>query len=203
MTDSPLIQKITANWILYKNLVSKIEDNEKRDACLALCEKVADRAPVCPASTKQEYVGCFTGGLVWHSINVTKMMRDLVKLYDVEVPTDSIIVAGLFHDIGKLGNLEEDYYYPQNSQWHRDKGMLFEINSNLSNLSVATRSLYWLNQFHCPLSEDEIGAIMSLNVRSTETISYVPSFKDSWLSIVLQHSVRTVCIKNNGITSLI
>ena len=203
MTDTALVQKITANWVLYKNLVSKIEDDEKRDACLSICEKLSDRAPVCPASTKTEYVGCFTGGLVWHSLNVVKMMKELVKLYNVELSADSIIITGLFHDIGKIGNLEEDYYYPQNSTWHRDKGILFEINSNLSNISVATRSLYWLNQFHCPLSEDEIAAILSLNVKSTEVISYIPSYKDSWLSVILQHSVRAVCIKNNGIISLI
>lgn len=198
-----LIQKITSNWEVYKNLVSKIEDAEKRHSLEALCNKLTDRAVVAPASTRKDYVGCFTGGLVWHSLNVTKNMKELVKLYDADVSTDSLITVGLFHDIGKIGTQEKDYYLPQHSEWHRGKGMLFEINPEISHFPVSHLSLYWLNQYSVPLTEHEISAILSLNVKSTEEISYVPSFKDSWLTVVLQHAVRATCIKNNGISSII
>jgi len=202
MSDK-LVQKITSNWELLKGLVSRIEDAEKRHALLSLCDKVADRAIVCPASTRTEYVGCFTGGLVWHSLNVVKIMKELVKLYDLDVDTDSLIIAGVFHDFGKLGTMDKDYYLSQHSDWHRSKGMLYEINPEVSGHTVQALSLYWINQYGCPLSEDEVSAILSLSTKFNETISYVPSFKDPWLSVILQHAVRIACMKNNGITSLI
>jgi putative nucleotidyltransferase with HDIG domain len=200
--NDQIVQKVTTNWNNYKNIVSKIEDEDKQAALLELCEDVVDRAAVCPASTKTEYIGCFPGGLVWHSLNVVKLMKELSKLYGADIPVDSLIIAGLFHDIGKLGTKEEDYYLPQSSRWHLDKGIIYEINPELYNLSVANRSLHWLSQYRCPLSEDEIGSISSLNVKSNETISYVPSYKESWLGIILQQAVRASCVKYNGVKNL-
>lgn len=133
--NDQIVQKVTTNWNNYKNIVSKIEDEDKREALLELCEDLHDRFAVAPASTRTDYVGCFVGGLVWHSLNVLKVMRVLRSSLDLEniVSTDNMIILALFHDLGKLGNEKEDYYLPQTSDWHREKlGQYYLINEDFS-----------------------------------------------------------------------
>jgi ADP-ribose pyrophosphatase YjhB (NUDIX family) len=62
--NDQIVQKVTTNWNNYKNIVSKIEDEDKREALLELCEDLHDRFAVAPASTRIDYVGCFVGGFV-------------------------------------------------------------------------------------------------------------------------------------------
>jgi len=202
--SAALITKINENWGKFSSIVGRIENTEVREGALKLCDDLHDRMAVCPASTRTEYVGCFTGGLIWHSLNVLKIlkgMRESLELQD-DVHADSLIIMGLFHDIGKIGNTKEDYYLPQTSDWHRNKGMLFELNTELSAMPVSTRSLWWLNQYNIPLSENEVHAMVSLAKTPGENISFNPSLKDPWEAFMLQTAVRGACLKGHGVTSV-
>lgn len=202
--QAALLTKISDNWGKVTSLVSRIENSEVKEGALKLCDDLHDRLAVCPASTRTDYVGCFTGGLVWHSLNVLKSLKGLRTAFDLEnkVSADSIILLGLFHDLGKVGNAKEDYYLPQQSDWHRNKGMLFEVNESLSSIPVATRTLWWLNQYGIPLSENETHALASLAKTPAEAVSFTPSLRDPWEAFLLQTAVRGTCISEHGITSL-
>jgi hypothetical protein len=129
-----VLQKVQENWGTLKGLVNRIENPEAREGAIHLCDDLHDRFAVAPASTRTDYVGCFVGGLVWHSLNVLRVMKALRTSLDIEktVSADSMIILGLFHDIGKLGNEKEDYYLPQSSDWHREKlGMHYEVNEGI------------------------------------------------------------------------
>jgi hypothetical protein len=198
------LETITENWAKLISIVGKIENSEVREGATKMCNDLHDKFAVCPASTRIDYVGCFTGGLVWHSLNVLKAMKNIRSSFGLEnkVHSDSMIILGLFHDIGKLGNHSDDYYLPQASEWHRNKGMLFEVNREIANVPVAVRSLWWLNQYGIPLSENEVHAILSLANSHNEEIRFVPSLKDPWETFLLQTSVRGACIAAHGITEL-
>jgi len=205
-SNDDLLKKINENWGTVLGLVGRIENAEVKEGATQLCNDLHDRFAVCPASTRTEYVGCFPGGLVWHSLNVLRSMKALRTGLDLEksVHPDSLIVLGLFHDIGKLGNVNNDYYLPQTSDWHRDKlGQLYIVNDKVSAIPVATRSIYWLNQYNIPLSENEIHAITSLAEKPGEAVSFTPSLRDPWESYLLQSAVRGACIKNHGVTSVL
>lgn len=204
MSNRDVLNKVTENWGKVTSIVRRIENSEVKEGAIKLCDDLHDRFSVCPASTRREYIGCFTGGLVWHSLNVLKAMKNMRQAFGLEeqVSSDSLIIMGLFHDLGKLGNKDNDYYLPQESDWHRNKGMLFEINEDLSAVPVATRSLWWLNQYNIPLSEAEMHAISSLSKTNTENLTFVPSLKDPWESFLLQTSVRGAIIANHGVTGL-
>lgn len=200
-----VLNRIQTNWATLTGLVNRLENAETKESLNELCEKLHDRFAVCPASSKLEYIGSFPGGLAWHSLNVLKIMKDLRKSFDLEnsVPTDSLIVLGLFHDIGKLGNEEEDYFYPQTSEWHRKTlGQVYEINKELVGMPVAIRSLWWLNNFGVQLSENEIGALTSLATKPNEEISFVPSLRVPWETFLLQTAVRASCMKYAGFSSI-
>lgn len=193
--DARAVQKIHDNINLFTSLVKKIKDEDVRNALTDLCEEVGSRLAACPASTNVKYIGAFPGGLVWHSIEVLKVMKELNKIYGAEISADSLILCALFHDIGKIGNKNEDYYEAQTSDWHAKKGMLFTINENLANISVSVRSLWWLST-GVPLSEAEIHAITSLqhmgNMYSSEL------YNAPMLTLILQQAVRAVCVMNKG-----
>ena len=62
----------------------------------------------------------------------------------------------MHHDLGKLGSLEEDYYRPNPSEWHRiNQGKMYEVNPNLHNMTVTDRAIYTLSQFGVTYSEQE------------------------------------------------
>ena len=203
--SNDILTKIQNNWATVLSLAGKIENTETKAGALELCDKLHDRLAVCPASSKTEYVGAFPGGLVFHSLNVLKIMKDMRKALELEdkVSTDSLIVLGLFHDIGKLGNEDNDYYLPQSSEYHRNRGNPYEFNQDLLNIPVATRSLWWLNRFSIWLSENEIHALNTLNVKGTEIVSYVPSLRDPWEAYLLQSAVRAACLKYGGFKSIL
>jgi hypothetical protein len=61
-----------------------------------------------PASSK--YHCAYTGGLMQHSYNVLKSFYDLIKLYKVSIPKESIILIALLHDLEKMNK----YYFKDN-----------------------------------------------------------------------------------------
>lgn len=199
-TDERAFQKITENMGTFTSLVSRVKDPDVRKSLEDLCEEVGSRVAACPASTNTKYIGAFPGGLVWHSINVLKIMKELNKLYDAGISSDSLILTALFHDIGKIGNKDEEYYLPQESDWHRDRGMVFEINPEISNIPVPTRSLWWLSS-GVPLSETEIHAITSLQNMGTMYSSEL--YNAPVLTLILQQAVRAACTLHKGKTTVL
>jgi hypothetical protein len=186
--------RLKENWDLYTGLVeSKISNPILKEPLVKLCKKLEDRLAVCPASTKTEYVGAFNGGLVWHSLNVLKAMKDLNKVYDSKYSPDSLILVSLFHDIGKIGNEEEDYYLVHHSDWHRKNGFAYEVNKSLTETNVTARTFWWLNSNNIPMDEEEIHAIMSLNQMGqmwNSELYHIPM-----LTLMLQQSIRFCCNK--------
>ena len=62
--------------------------------------------------------------------------------------TEEVIFAALHHDLGKVGDMENDYYIPQESEWHRkNRGEIFTHNGALQYMTVTDRAIFLLNQF--------------------------------------------------------
>ena len=39
----------------------------------------------------------------------------------------------MHHDLGKVGDMEQDYYVPNPSEWHRiNQGKIYDFNKNLN-----------------------------------------------------------------------
>lgn len=74
-----------------------------------------------PRSTK--YHSNFKGGLCKHSLNVYDNLVKLNDMYELELDSESMIIAALLHDLAKV-----DYYeqYIQNRKHYTEKGPLFD-----------------------------------------------------------------------------
>lgn len=197
------VQKIEVNWGVLKKLLDKIPNEERKQPLEKLCEDLKDRFAVCPASTRLEYIGAYPGGLVQYSLKVLKVMTDLNKTYEASQPLDSMILVSLMHNIGKVGNEEEDYYLENESNWHRERGMMYEVNKNISNIPVTVRSLWWLNSRGIKLSEEELFAISSMQDMARSEYNGNELYQAPKLAVMLQHAARITCINGKGKKSVL
>lgn len=130
-----------------------------------LVRKMLDSLPnqayfTAPASSRVEYHSCFPGGLAAHSLNVVANLKKLaVALAPDRYPIETIIFVGLFHDLGKVGDGKEEFYIPNPSDWHREKGMLYETNKDCVYMPTSERGLYILQKAGIELTSDEYLAI--------------------------------------------
>ena len=71
--------------------------------------------------------------------------------------------VALNHDLGKVGDLENDYYEPCTSDWHRkNQGRLYDSNKSLGHhMPVPHRSIFLLNHFGIKVSEVEMIGILT------------------------------------------
>ena len=99
-------------------IVEKIKNNELRNVAMTMAEDAPDYFwTVAASSTGKYHPQCDlgVGGLVRHSIMVAQAAIDFVRseifVEDTELNVDMAIIAGLFHDIKKHGDVAEDGTY--------------------------------------------------------------------------------------------
>jgi len=172
------------NWETFGKLCNRLSDH----GLSTLLETLDERILMCPASPRESQYGAYAGGMVEHSLEVTKVMRDLVQVYALSIPVNSIIKVGLLHDLGKVGDLDRDYFVEQTSDWHRDKlGQVYKFNEELNKMSVSHRTLYLLQHFGVTLTNDEWLAIqLAQGSHFEENRFYVGH--ESGLALVLQQA---------------
>tara|TARA_B100000683_G_C12366854_1_gene505477 strand:- start:38 stop:616 length:579 start_codon:yes stop_codon:yes gene_type:complete len=150
------IENIEANWKAYEKFCRRLSD----DNLNRLLDDLGERIVMCPATPRTDQYNCEPGGLVKHSLDTTIMMRTLNKSLDFDLPIASVLKVGLLHDLGKVGDLENDYFVEQDSDWHREKlGQHYKYNEDLQKMSTSHRTLYLLQHYGVKLTTDEWLAI--------------------------------------------
>lgn len=152
-----MLARIESNWKTFEKWIEALGD--RRAAVSEMINHFAERACMAPASSRIEFHNAFPGGFIDHSLRVLKFTVDLAATFKVKIPKESLIISSLFHDWGKVGTLEEDYYIRQESDWHRKRGQ-FYVNNPKIKMSNAQLSLFMLNQFNVKLSTEEYLAIL-------------------------------------------
>ena len=156
MSLSP--EDIAANFDKFRSFMEKLGD--RSEPALNLVDHLGERLAMCPASSRKEYHAAFPGGLVDHSLRVLTNALKLCKTFGWEVPKDSLIIGCLFHDLGKVGDHEKDYYLPQDSDWHRDKlGEMYKYNRDMQYMTVPDRGVWLCQHFGLRLTQAEFLAI--------------------------------------------
>lgn len=117
-----------------------------------------DRFSLSPASTK--YHDSEEGGLLKHTLEVTDAMLKLNEAMNLNLDEESIIICGLFHDLGKIGSETQAMYLP-------NKGPGYSFNTVVGKLPHSLWSTFILQEFGIVLSEDEYQAIIFHNGRYT------------------------------------
>lgn len=150
------------------------------------------------------------GGLAEHSLNVFDLMygirNDGVLGNNFEMPTDSIVICGLLHDLGKCGDYGKPGYVPNmlkgrvtkanpNPEPYQSDKKPFKVNDELYPVDHEVRSVKIASKF-IELTEEEELAILWHNglygnfryqIQGKETPLYMLlHFADMWASRVIE-----------------
>lgn len=206
-------EKILENW---NKLMKIIEDNFSgtlKENILKLHNHFEERIIEAPASGRPEYHNCFPGGYLDHVLRIIDTGLDVKHQFlkmNVEVTcTDAdIILAAMFHDLGKVGDLTTPYYIVQTDEWRRNKlNEFYTYSKELENLSVSDRALWLLQHFDIKVSQEVWKAIKMadgmfddantklyrLGSNNQNILHYIIHFAD-WMSTVAekQHYIQQI-----------
>lgn len=159
--------EIAENFEHMRKLCAQEHLGDRSKPVLDMLDYFGMRLAVCPGSAKVEYHNAFPGGLVEHSLRVLDFAMQWITLNKKVLATKpkraSLTIACLFHDFGKVGDHEVDYYIPltRDNEWKREKyGQQFEYNQSIPYMTVPQRGLWLLQHFGVRLTHDEYLAIL-------------------------------------------
>ena len=180
-------EQIEAQWYRLRDLITDTFEGERLEKLNEMYDYFEDRMVLAPASGKEHYHNAHVGGYVEHVIHVTDLAVKIRKMWEQEGATidfteEEVIFAALHHDLGKVGDMNKDYYVPQDSEWHRkNRGEIFTHNGELSYMTVTDRAIFLLGHFQIPMSENEyIGLRLTDGLYEEANKSYYISWNPDW-----------------------
>ena len=180
-------KQILDNWNKLIKLIEDTFSDDRRDKILAMYKYFEDRMSVAPASGKAAYHNAMVGGYVEHVLHVTDSALQIKELWEkngatINFTDEELIFAALHHDLGKVGDLDKDYYIPQDSEWHRkNRGEIFKHNPKLQYMSVTDRAIFLLNHFGIPMTQWEyIGLRLTDGLYEEANKTYYLSYNPDW-----------------------
>jgi len=165
--------KLTEDEIIsnYDKLIKFINENFNNTDRANQLKKIytndvfVDRLLYAPASSKEYYHNCFPGGYIIHILNVIKFAQELDKLW-VDIMEnkrtytyEELLFVALNHDLGKLGDKNEELYITHDIRWKKERGELYDFNSNINHMKVEDRTLFLLQQYDIKVTLNEYLAI--------------------------------------------
>ena len=184
MNNKP--EQIKDNWDKLNKIIRETFEGEQCNNIRLLFDHFEDRMVEAPASGRPNYHNCFPGGWIDHTLRVIetslKMREHFVDLgVEVIATKEDVVLAAMFHDLGKLGDLNNPYYRIQTDDWRRKKlNEFYTHNNDMENLSVTDRALWLLQHFNIQVSTEVWKAIkMSDGMFDAGNESYYRTSSDS------------------------
>ena len=144
-------EQLQANWEKMMSYINDYISSPRKEKLLDFYNKYQERIILMPASHKKEYHNSFPGGYVEHVNRVIEcalMLQNVWRQQGADISTyteEELVFSALNHDLGKMGDENEESYLPQTDQWRRDKlGEQYMFNSRLPFSSVPDRGLFLL-----------------------------------------------------------
>ena len=184
-------EQIHENWVKLINLIKDTFSEEypdnRREKLLNMYQYFEDRMCVAPASGREHFHNAHVGGYVEHVLHVVDCAVQLKELWvknnaTINFTDEELIFAAMHHDLGKVGDMDKDYYVPQESEWHRkNQGSIFTHNSELQYMTVTDRAIFLLNQFGITMTEWEyVGLRLTDGLYEEANKSYYISYNKDW-----------------------
>jgi len=154
-------QQIEQNWNKLRNIIQDTFEGERLDNLNKMYDHFEDRMCMAPASGKEHFHYAHVGGYVEHVLHIIDYSKQLKGVWETNGATinftdEELIFAAMHHDLGKVGDLEHDYYVPNESEWHRkNQGAIYTHNKELQHMTVTDRAIFLLGHFKVPMSECE------------------------------------------------
>ena len=161
-------EQIQKNWSIFINNIEVFITGERKQKLLDFYSKYQDRLMLMPAAHKKEYHNAFPGGYVEHVNRVVDCAIKQANLWSemgVDMSTftmEELIFAAINHDLGKMGDEENEAYIPQTDEWRKNKlGEDYMHNDKIAFASVPDRGLYLLQAHGIQYSFNEMVGIQT------------------------------------------
>ena len=154
-------KEILSNWEKLRGIITDTFEGERLEKLNTMYDYFEERMVLAPASGKEHFHNAMVGGYVSHVIHVIESALQVKSLWEqnggkIDFTDEELIFAAMHHDLGKVGDLDIDYYVPQESDWHRkNKGEIYMHNPDLDYMTVTDRALFILQHFGIKLSKLE------------------------------------------------
>ena len=177
-------QQLIDNYQKLIDIVEETFEGERKENLLKMYKFFENRIIVAPASGKPNYHYCFAGGYVEHVLHIVDTAKKLMKVYEsigavIDFTEEELIFCALHHDLGKVGDLEHEYYLVQEDDWRRKKlNEWFTQNPEMQYMSVTDRAIWLLQHFDVKISQLEFLSIkVSDGMYDESNVQYLKTFK--------------------------
>ena len=158
-------EQIQENWNRHLQFIEDYITGDRKGQLIDLYEYLSEYMILAPASSKSWYHNAFPGGYVEHVNRVVEIALRTMKFWgvsgaNIDFTEEELVFAALNHDLGKIGDGEQDGYLPQTDNWRRDKlKEEYSINTSLDFMLIQDRSLFLLQKYGVSMTQKEYLAI--------------------------------------------
>ena len=161
-------EQIQMNWVEFTTNIETYITGDRKQKLLDFYNKYQERIMLMPASHKKEYHSAFPGGYVDHVNRVVKAALSMSAVWEgfgcdmTTFTTEELVFSALNHDLGKMGDEENESYIPQTDKWRREKlGEEYMHNKAIAFSSVPDRGLFLLQSHGIQYTFNEMLAIQT------------------------------------------
>ena len=176
-------EQIQTNWESLITIINKYVGEDRRENLLKMYDDFKDRMMFAPASAKAAFHNAMPGGYVEHILHIIENSLQLKEVWEknganINFTEEELVFSAMHHDLGKAGDLDNDYYIPNKSEWHRiNQGKIYSHNPDLQYMKVPDRGLWLLQHFGVKVTDKEyIGIKLTDGLFDEANKSYLMSY---------------------------
>tara|TARA_R110001632_G_scaffold49600_1_gene124012 strand:+ start:29 stop:772 length:744 start_codon:yes stop_codon:yes gene_type:complete len=155
-------EEIQHNWGNLRQLIDATFSGERLERLNEMYDFFEERMCLAPASGREHFHNAHPGGYVEHVLHITQFVQQIYRLWGQNgakidnFTEEELIFAALHHDLGKVGNLVEDNYIENDSDWHRkNQGLIYKHNPKIDYMTITDRACWILQHFNVNMTENE------------------------------------------------
>ena len=161
-------EQIQGNWDTFISNIETHITGDRKQSLIDFYNKYQERVMLMPAAHKKEYHNSFPGGYVEHVNRVVRCSIKQSQLWEEEgadmstFTMEELVFSAINHDLGKMGDEDNESYIPQTDKWRREKlGEDYMFNKKVPFSSVPDRGLFMLQSHGVVYTFNEMLAIQT------------------------------------------
>ena len=177
-------EQIQQNWERLRGIISDTFEGERLEKLNEMYDYFEDRMVLAPASGKEHYHNAMVGGYTEHILHIIDFSLQIKEMWEkngaiIDFTDEELIFAAMHHDLGKVGDLDHDYYIPEDSDWHRkNTGSIFIYFFKLEFMKVNDCVIFLLICFGISMSSNEyIGLRLTDGMYEDANKKYLVTFR--------------------------
>jgi len=176
-------EQIQNNWTKLIDTIEGFISDDRKENLLKFYDDFKERMMFAPASGREHFHNAMPGGYVEHILHIIQFSLQLKEVWEgnganINFTDEELVFAAMHHDLGKVGDLEHDYYIPNDSEWHRkNQGKIYSHNPNLQYMKVPDRGLWLLQHYGVKVTDKEyLGIKLTDGLYDEANKSYLMSY---------------------------